>query len=214
MRPSPRGTLVALTAAAVLGSLAAPAAAQSLDVCGSLKNAFGPFDYRTASAADRELVEGAHFTPGVESLSRQINNRYFGADIDYTLRAFPNHPRALLAMTRLSARERKDKPRGATYPVQCYFDRAIRFTPDDPAVRVVFGHYLIDKGDPGGARKQLDLVQEKAREDANLSYNLGLAYFDLKAYGLAREHAKRAYALGFPLPGLKKKLQQANQWRD
>lgn len=214
MRPSQRCTLAALAVAAVLGSLPPPALAQGLDACGSLKNAFGPFDYRTVSESNRELVEGAHFTPGVESLSRPINNRYLGGDIDYTLRAFPNHPRALLAMKRLAERERKEKPRGASYPLQCYFERAIRFTPDDPAVRVIFAHYLIDRGDQAGARKQLELVQDKARDDPNLSYNLGLAYFDLKEYGLAREHAKRAYELGFPLQGLKKKLQQVKQWQD
>jgi tetratricopeptide (TPR) repeat protein len=76
----------------------------------------------------------------------------------------------------------------------------------------VYGHYLIDRGDAAGARKQLELAREKARDDANLSYNLGLAYFDLKDYALAREYAKRAYELGFPLEGLKKKLQQAGQW--
>jgi tetratricopeptide (TPR) repeat protein len=209
MRRNARWTLAALAVLAVLVSVSRAAGAQ----CGGLQNAYGPYDYRTATEFQKQLVEGAHFTPQVESLQRGINNRQFGGDIDYTLRAFPNHPRALLAMKRLGDRERKAKARGATYPVECYFDRAVRFAPDDPAVRVVFGHYLIDKGDAAGARKQLELAREKAHDNANLSYNLGLAYFDLKDYALAREYAKRAYELGFPLDGLKKKLQQAGQWQ-
>jgi tetratricopeptide (TPR) repeat protein len=208
-----RWSLAPLAVLALLGSFPPTAGAQGLDACGSLRNATGPWDYRTVSESNRELVEGAHFTLGVETLQQKINRRHFGADIDYTLRVFPNHPRALLAMKRLGDREKKLKVRGATYPVECYFDRAVRFAPDDPAVRIVFGHYLIDKGDAAGARKQLDLAREKARNDANLSYNLGLAYFDLKDYALAREYAKRAYELGFPLEGLKKKLLQVNQWQ-
>jgi tetratricopeptide (TPR) repeat protein len=214
MRRNARRTLATLAALAVLGTLPPTAGAQGLEACGSIENAYGPYDYRTITEFQRQLVEGAHFTPQVESLQRGIGNRSLGGDIDYTLRAFPNHPRALLAMKRLGEREKRAKVRGATYPVECYFDRAVRFAPDDPAVRVVFAHYLIDRGDKAGAGKQLELVQGKVDDDANLSYNVGLAYFDLKDYARAREHAKRAYALGFPLQGLKKKLQQAKQWQD
>ncbi len=194
-------------------SVSRAAGAQGM-ACGDLQNAYGPYDYRTATEFQKHLVEGAHFTPEVESLKGARGSATVGGDIDYTLRAFPNHPRALLAMKRLGEREKKLKVRGANYPVECYFDRAVRFAPDDPAVRIVFGHYLIDKGDAAGARKQLELAREKARDNANLSYNLGLAYVDLKDYPLAREYAKRAYELGFPLEGLKKKLQQAGQWQD
>ena len=50
--------------------------------------------------------------------------------------------------------------------------------------------------------------------DANVAYNLGLIYVDLKDYENAREYAKRAYDGGFPLPGLRQKLVQAGQWRE
>jgi len=47
-----------------------PIAAFASEVdCGSLKNHFGPFDYRSASPEQRRLVEGTHFTPKVESLA-------------------------------------------------------------------------------------------------------------------------------------------------
>lgn len=190
------------------------AGAQDVTVCGPIESGgYGPFDYRTATAYQKRLVEGAHFTRDIERL-RKGKTGSLGAELDYTLRAFPNHPRALLAMVRLAEKEKKERPQGAGYPAGCYFERAIRFTPDDPAVRVVFAHYLIDRGDRSGARQQLELVREKVGNDPNLSYNVGLAYFDLKDYALAREHAKRAYELGFPLDGLKKKLQQVKQWQD
>lgn len=183
-------------------------------MCGPIDTGgYGPFDYRTATAQQKLLVEGAHFRRETELLQVRKGRR-LGGDIDYTLRAFPNHPRALLAMVKLGEKDKTERPHGALFTLSCYFERAIRFTPDDPAVRVVFAHYLINKGDKAGARTQLELVQEKVGDDPNLSYNAGLAYFDLKDYARAREHAKRAYELGFPLQGLKNKLQQVKQWQD
>src|SRR4051812_47506028 len=61
--------------------------------CGSLANPYGPFDYRT-SKDKLDIVEGAHFTPDVETL-RSGSTGSLGADIDYTLRTSPNHHRAL-----------------------------------------------------------------------------------------------------------------------
>ena len=43
--------------------------------------------------------------------------------------------------------------------------------------------------------------------NANIHYNLGLVYLDLKDYPKAREHAQRAYELGFALTGLRKRLE-------
>jgi hypothetical protein len=51
-------------------------------------------------------------------------------------------------------------------------------------------------------------------KSAELNYLLGLVQFDLKDYTAAREAAKNAYALGYPLPGLKRKLAAAGQWAD
>jgi len=48
---------------------------------------------------------------------------------------------------------------------------------------------------------------------AEINYALGLLYADRGAYASAMECAKRAYALGYPLPGLKKKLEKAGQWQ-
>ena len=42
-----------------------------------------------------------------------------------------------------------------------------------------------------------------APEDPTYNYNLGLVYYKTKQFKEANEHAHKAYALGFPLPGLK-----------
>ena len=67
--------------------------------CGALQNAFGPFDYRTERGYNLDVVESYHFTPPVEALIRGSSGT-IGGDLDYTLRAFPNHDRALNATIR------------------------------------------------------------------------------------------------------------------
>lgn len=204
----------------LLISLCTPAYAQSgsyessaTGLCGPLENAFGPFDYRTAAPADRKLVEGAHFTPSVESLQRGSTGP-LGGDIDYTLRAFPNHPRALYAMTRLAERSRSTRPPGAHFPVECYYDRAIRFRPDDAIVRGLYASFLIRQGRADEARIQLKAAEDLHPTDPQVIYNLGLAYFDLKEFDRSLAFAKRAYAMGIQFPGLRDKLKRAGRWRD
>lgn len=192
------------------------ASTHALEACGELTNSFGPYDYRTTFGDPKVLVEGAHFPPHVEHLQRQLTGP-FGADIDYTLRAFPNNPRALLAMMKLGVKQNTVRPYGARWPVECYFDRAVRFAPDDPAVHTVYGLYLISKGKRQDAERELQTAREALRQlggDSNLNYNLGLAYFDLGRYDEALEQAKTAYALGFPLPGLREKLKRVGKWQD
>jgi Tfp pilus assembly protein PilF len=205
---------MAIAVVAAFGAPAPLAHAQDLSACGPLQNAYGPFDYRTATAQQRATVENFHFTRDVETLKRGASSVRVGADLSYTLRAFPNHPRALLAMTRLGQKEKTPRPKGADYTVECYFDRAIRFAADDPSVRMLYGTFLLRNGKREAAIEQLKTAEHHAGANANVYYNLGLAYFDLKDYGKARDYAKRAYELGFTLPGLKKKLQSVGQWRD
>lgn len=181
--------------------------------CGSLTNAFGPFDYRHIPPLSLNLVEKGHFTLPVQMLQHGQSS-YLGADLDYALRAIPNHPRVLLTMMRLAQREHTDQPKGSRYTLQCWFDRAVQFVPDDPMVRVLYGNYFINQKKSVEALAQLRVAEGLATDDVNLQYNLGLAYFRLKRYDLALRHAKKAYSLGFPLPGLRNMLQSVGAWRD
>lgn len=187
-------------------------AQSAIGLCGDLANAFGPFDYRTIPAEPKRLVESAHFTPSVETLKRG-NTGLLGADLDYTLRAIPNHPRALYAMTRLGEREHRTTPRGAHYPVECYYDRAIRFRPDDARVRVLYAIFLIKNKRPKEALPQLELAEDGAK-DPEVAYNLGLAWFDLENYDKAMTFAAKAYASGITVPGLRQRLQSVGKWQN
>lgn len=201
----------------ILGALlliALPAFAQAYEACGSLQNAYGPIDYRKATVDEKRLVEGAHFTPEVESLTRG-HTGIIGGDISYTLRVFPNHPRALYAMMKLSAREGGVKPRGSRYTMECWFDRAIRFQPDDGSVHLLYGIYLARHDKNKQAIEQLETASKLlGDQDANAHYNLGLAYVEVKQYDKALIHAHKAYKLGFNLPGLREKLERVGKWKD
>jgi len=205
-----------LTALPMSSSLAgAPATTlQVANYCGELTNAYGPFDYTNgAYKPNLRLVESGHFSAEVEKLSKGVSSS-LGSDLDYTLRAFPNHHRALMAIAKLSLRDKMPRPRGARRSVDCYFDRAIRFKPDDGIVHMVYGIYLSNAGNHAKAIEQLHEAVTLEPENANINYNLGLLYFNQKEYGQAKKYAQKAYALNFPLPGLKKKLAQLGQWEE
>lgn len=185
------------------------AAADFMD-CGDLVNAYGPYDYRTSK--DKLLiVDSNHFTQDVEALRRGITGP-LGGDIDYTLRASPNHHRALIAMSNLARKLNTEQPQGANYTLACYFDRAIRFAGDDGVVRLIYGTYLSRAGKKKDAMQQLEVALSLDPNNANVHYNLGLLYFEGKDFPQARLHAQRAYELGFALPGLKRMLENAGQW--
>ncbi|UCV17318.1 tetratricopeptide repeat protein [Ferribacterium limneticum] len=188
--------------------------------CPPIKHSYGPFDYRTATKDERDLVEGPHFHANVEALrknTRSPNGHYImvpGGEIGYTLRVFPNHPRALLALSRLGFLDKTDRPEGLGGSVLCYFQEAINFKPDDAMVRVIYGIHLTKLGKVEQALTQFDKAEELGEESPSLYYNLGLAYTDLKRYPEALKAAHKAYALGAQFPGLKDKLIRAGQWQD
>lgn len=183
--------------------------------CGELGNGYGPFDYRTEFGEPKRLVEGAHFKPEIEALiSGQFSDRTAGGDIDYTLRAFPNHHRALIATMRLSEKEKTDKPAGMRYPVECWLERAIRYKPDDTIARMIYVTYLLKKGRTTDATGQLEVATSYASDDSFAHYNIGLLYFDLKNYDRSLEQAHKAMELGFSRAALREQLQAAGKWHD
>ncbi len=188
---------------------------------------YGPFDYNDPQSSSPDgssrdsnqdrlsLVERYHFDSNTENLITGASNTDPKSDIDYTLRAFPNHPRALLAISRYFLRLPADNPKtkyalargiGDVPPPECYFQRAKLFAPEDPMVSMVFGIYLHKRGLLDAAIAEYRLAEQEMPKYAELAYNMGLAYFDLKDYENAKKYAARAYALGYPLPGLKRKL--------
>lgn len=116
-------------------------------------------------------------------------------------------------MIDLAAKEKTAKPLGAKFSVECYFERAVRFAPKDAIVRVLHGVYLTKSGQMQQALSEYKEAEKLEPENAGVLYNLGIFYFKQKNYEKSRNYAKKAYAHGFPLLGLKNMLERAGKWQ-
>ena len=202
-----------LLAAGCLAGMAVGALAQAQNAaphpCGELNNAYGPFDYRT-QRNNLWIVENVHFLPDVERFNRPTAMNF--GDLDYTLRASPNHHRALISLARFG--ETKAPVLGNARSVDCYFDRAIRFAPNDMVVRMIYASLLLRTAREPEALKQVDYVSQSAKDNPYTHYNLGLLYVEMKQYGKALEHAHVAMQLGLPRTELRDALKKAGKWRE
>lgn len=181
--------------------------------CGSLANGTnGPFDYRV-ERDKLKVVEDYHFTPKVEALVSGQSGSIAG-DLDYVLRAFPNHHRALLAMSRLSVREKTPTVLHAPLSVECYFERALRFRPDDTVARMLFASYLRDTKRRPDAIKQIDAAIELGKDSGFTQYNAGLMFVEMGEYDRALQQAHKAMAMGFTRQELRDKLAAAGKWKE
>lgn len=188
------------------------AGAQTVPGCGQLENAFGPFDYRDPVSRKESLniVERAHFTPEVEALQRGHTGTVIG-DLDYTLRAWPNHHRALAAVGRYSLLGNTRWTNPSVKSAECYFERAIAFRPDDETARMLYANYLLKRGRREAARAQFEEALRIAPNAVELNYNAGLFFVGEGDLERARKHAKVAYEGGYPLPGLRNKILAAEE---
>jgi tetratricopeptide (TPR) repeat protein len=202
---------VALAAASAAAQMQRPALAPP--GCGETHNTYGPFDYRTAQQSQRYIVEIAHFTHGVETLTKGATGP-FGKDIGYTLAVFPNHPRAIVTVERLAEREKSDPASGTDMSVDCYYARGMSFAPDDLVFRMLYVSYLTRRNRLDEARKFLEYVVEKAGDSPLTHFNAGLLYFDMKDYDKALAQAHRVMAMGMTRPELRNRLASVGRWKE
>jgi tetratricopeptide (TPR) repeat protein len=227
-------TLPAMAARNLDKNLGWPGQTLSGSNCQGREQAFGPFDYTDTtftvagnytrhgrSEAPLRTVEKVHFTAKVERLISGQTGVNPMVDIDYTIRAFPNHHRALYAAIRgylrqppLALRDGQADVFRPGYqgfpPPECYLQRAQYFAPEDGMVAALFGLYLHRRNDLDGALAKYVEAEKLFGETeyAELYYNRGLLHFDRGDYSEAQEYADKAYALNYQLPGLRRKLEQ------
>ena len=184
--------------------------------CGPRKlGDFGPYDYRSADARrERPRVEKFHFGPQVEYLNPALSEKRIASDVDFVLRYFPNHHRALITLTKLARKTKSTQPPGLRFNVACWFARAKAIAPDDGMVSIIYGNYLLKRKRTKEALAEFKRAEEVGGENMNLYYNMGLGYFRLGRYHEARSAAKKAYAMGHPLPGLRNLLKRKKQWEE
>jgi tetratricopeptide (TPR) repeat protein len=156
--------------------------------CGPLTNAYGPYDYTDMQhrAEKIPIVEGAHFNADVRTLRKGQSGVDPLGDIDYTLRAVPNHHPAL--------------------------DAVARYFAGGGNVHLIYGVYLHRRKQFAEAEQEYLRALELLGESADAHYDLGLLYADQAEWDRAKTHAIAAYRLAHPLQGLKRRLLKKGVW--
>jgi len=180
---------------------------------------YGPFDYRTTSDFHKHIVEMRHFTPDMEFLKGGKAGGIspileIPGNLDYTLRALPNHHRALLTAIRFQLKVYNNiiKERLKT-PVECYMLRALNFSPNDSVVFFLYGYYLHKVGHLDKAQEMFENSLEISPNSIKVQYAYALLLIDLKQYDKALYYAKKVYKQGNFHPGLRKKLEKLGVWK-
>ena len=181
--------------------------------CAGFSGGYGPYDYtlRGSYAEQLRVVESHHFTRNVESLKRGSTTILPYGDLAYTLRAWPNHHRALYSISRYQLRLNR-KNETIPIPAECWFQRAVLYSPKDATAYMLFGMYLQKAGRVEMAQEKYQAALDIDPDNIKAHYNYGLFLVSQERYEEAKHHAKRAYDAGFPLPGLRNQLTQAGKW--
>lgn len=196
--PLPRLTLLLCL------SLPLYAVGQAESECGSLEWNYGPYDYRAASAQQRKLVEARHLNADRFGISIE--------DVEYALNVFPNHPRALLLMEERARQAKANRAPKSKRTVDCWYERAMRFKPDDLIPRLFYVNYLIQQNKLDEARPHLAYVAEKTVDDPLTQFNVGMLYADMKDYDKALVQAHRVIAMGYDRRELRDRLTAVGKW--
>lgn len=201
---------------AVMAATAPTVAAQvSAQLCGALasQGQFGPYDYRTDKYY-LPVVQDRHFTPRIESLINVKGQNLYGGDIDYTLRKFPNHHRALMSVLRVAERKIPPQVHGLLLPPECYFERAVRWRADDPVPRMLYARFLGQEKRFDEARQMLEATERIAGDNVLTRRNIGLVYLEIGMPDKALEQAHRVMQIDPAETALKLALQGKGQWRE
>lgn len=215
MRPALANRASAATALLML-AVAGPASSQDLSYCEALTFSSPPSDYRLRDTTDvlRWSIDDnwtAHTGPAIKRIQSGEYSRRVMADLDFTLRRWPNHVPALQALVSYDLGGGKQY---GFFPTECYFYRARKLYPNDAAVPLGEGYWHWKKGDKKAAEEAYLAALSVDPNSIESHYNLGLLYADQGQYDKARQHAWAAYGSGYALPGLRNKLARAGQWRD
>ncbi len=205
--------------ALILAALGITAAKNSSATCTSTVLPGYRINYSDKTPANAFLVKDItinHCNATVQALRGDIhgNPRFIMNDINYTLERVPNHRQCLAAVVKYQAKKGYPfYPEQVRFPTaECYLLNAQQLFPKDTYVVSLMGVNQFTRQDYDAAAKTFESVLEQQPNNAEVHYNLGLTYFALKDYSRSAKAATEAYRLGFPLPGLKRKLSQVGAW--
>lgn len=184
----------------------------------------GPYDYfdprnsqptGAAPQGNIKRVTNVHLTKSMIRLQHG-NTTSISGDLDYTLRAIPNHPDGLDLVSRLEKKlnspsakfDKKLKGERLPKTADCYFRRALLLAPNRPVTHSIYGIHLHRNNKYEDAKKAYSRAIELGSQNPEVHYNLGLTLYHLKEFAAAEDQAKIAYQKGYPLPGLRDFLRQ------
>jgi len=179
---------------------------------------FGPFDY-TLRGGDNvknlEIVESHHYTAAVDNAVGGADSGSYEGDLNYTLRAWPNHHRALLSVIKyqINFENKLAQTKLKTSP-ECYLQRAINYSPNDIVPYSLYGYYLRKVGHIEDSVKFYEKAMALDPENEKVAYSYSLVLMELKRYDEAVKFAKVAYHHGKAPKNLKEKLIKLGVWKD
>ncbi len=177
---------------------------------------FNTADYRLRDSTANYKMEFAinwehHTGPAQKRVHAGDLTSIVMADLDFTLKRWPNHRDAIRTLIEY------DLAGGKSYgyaPTECWLRHAHEYAPDDVDVILAEAYFHQRKGDREVAKSQYEEALAQGSKSPEVHYNLGLLYFDLADFPHAQEQARIAYADGYPLPGLRNKLKKAGYWTE
>jgi tetratricopeptide (TPR) repeat protein len=194
----------------VAGGIVASPAAQSAQ--------FGPFDYYDLGNTPPSAlgyVEVEHFGPVTEQRRHSGDYCWYYGDLDYTLRAFPNHPGALQAVaTYLETRQpcdtntvgRTRSSRSSPVDIMSqieggdwrrvtaegYFTRAISFRPNHMETHLLYARYLHRAKKYEEALKAMERAKSLAPDSETVNFELASLHFDMGKLTLGKSYLAKA----------------------
>lgn len=125
-------------------------------------------------------------------------------------RTAPSHP-FFVKMAMILARVEYN--RGNRARAIAELGKLVELAPEIAETYSVLGAYLFREKRFDEARNILESgIEAVEKPTAEMHYFLGLVLLRKKEYSEARVHAKEAYSLGYPLPGLRNRLRSVGYW--
>ena len=159
------------------------------------------------------IVTKYHLNSNIVRLTKGQTGTHISGDLDYTLRALPNHPVALDTISRFEIRQAsspdfKAKQKAMPYSAECYFQRALKiFGYNQPQTYMLWGLHKYREKKYQEAIEYFNKAESLGFNSADLAYYFGLTYLKLGDINKAQKYSDIAYSMGYQLPGLKKMLE-------
>lgn len=136
-------------------------------------------------------INNAHHTDMVLERLRQGNNSLAMEEAKFTLRYWPNHPRALILMEVIAR-----ATRAPSLPIP-YYEKAVRQYPQYAVTHAQYGHYLVEIESVDEGIMQLQQAVEIDPMLGAAHAWLAEAYLKAGKRKLARKSAEQARELGY-----------------